>query len=552
MVLQSTGPIKLSDIQTEFGGINPIVMNEYFSDISYALGVSGIPASGNPLNVGSFRGKARSVSSTSNNTYYSDLTRLNGSSFTIVQSGTNPDVQLQMNSASYTSQVTHVYGQHRLQDFSALEINFEIFISSSAAADALWFYMGQSVTPDTTQYEGITGTGYQLIFEVYNAPIPRGINLYKNGGTSAVNYSTTSHISSTWLPVKIVYKKSSTNTWSITFNGTNIINYSDPNHATWLANSGRFWGFGSRVGGETGNFYIRRLNVQIYSFSSHTFTNAGVTGSTGPTLSQCRSAYSSSTWAQDTTNNFLNMTTQGIQLWTVPATGSYTITCAGARGGTSTQGYSGGRGFAMQGTFYLIQGQILSILVGQSGSTNSVGNAGGGGGSFVITNSSPLIIGGGGGGATSFANGLDANTGTSGVTPISGGSGGTNGSGASGGTNGSGAGNNGGGYSTDGSGGGGYTNNEGTNLNGKSYANGGRGGYSTGPANAAFGGFGGGACGYLNGISFNTGGGGGGGGYSGGGGGPQASGQGGGGGGSYGGSFYNYNTDYGYVTIIKV
>lgn len=291
----------------------------------------------------------------------------------------------------------------------------------------------------------------------------------------------------------------------------------------------------------------------LYTFTSFTFTNASVTGANGPILSQCRSAYSSTAWTQDTTNNWLNMTTQGIQLWKVPATGSYTITCAGAAGGASTQGNSGGQGCIMQGTFNLTQSQTVSILVGQVGSTNSIGNAGGGGGSFVIYGGSPLIIGGGGGGATSFSGGLNGNSGTSGVSPTGGtsgtGTGGTNGSGASGGSGGSGQGNNGGGYSSDGSGGGGLISNAGSNLNGKGYNNGGQGGIAGGNTVGAFGGFGGGACGYANGTSFNVAGGGGGGGYSGGGGGPHPSGQGGGGGGSFGGSFFGTNSGHGYVTI---
>ncbi|SVB29586.1 uncharacterized protein METZ01_LOCUS182440, partial [marine metagenome] len=37
----------------------------------------------------------------------------------------------------------------------------------------------------------------------------------------------------------------------------------------------------------------------LYSFSSHTFTNCGQTGRTGPTLANCKSSYST-TWENDT------------------------------------------------------------------------------------------------------------------------------------------------------------------------------------------------------------------------------------------------------------
>lgn len=137
----------------------------------------------------------------------------------------------------------------------------------------------------------------------------------------------------------------------------------------------------------------------LYNFSAFTFTNAGATGRNGPTLSQARSAYSAASWAQDTTNNYLNMTTEGIQLWKVPATGSYTITCAGAGGNVGTG--TGGRGYVLTTNQTLTQGQVLKILVGQVG-TNAYGK-GGGGGSFVATSSNtPLIVAGGGGG-TNYA-----------------------------------------------------------------------------------------------------------------------------------------------------
>ena len=40
MTLQTSGPISLDDIQTEFGGVNPISLNEYYA------AAAGIPASG--------------------------------------------------------------------------------------------------------------------------------------------------------------------------------------------------------------------------------------------------------------------------------------------------------------------------------------------------------------------------------------------------------------------------------------------------------------------------------------------------------------------------
>ena len=37
----------------------------------------------------------------------------------------------------------------------------------------------------------------------------------------------------------------------------------------------------------------------LYSFTTHTFTNASATGRNGPIISQVRSAYSAASWAQN-------------------------------------------------------------------------------------------------------------------------------------------------------------------------------------------------------------------------------------------------------------
>ena len=62
-------------------------------------------------------------------------------------------------------------------------------------------------------------------------------------------------------------------------------------------------------------------------FTSHTFTTCGATGSYGPSLATCRSAYATGWAASDgfQVNN-------GIQVWTVPVTGTYRLNLAGAQG----------------------------------------------------------------------------------------------------------------------------------------------------------------------------------------------------------------------------
>lgn len=257
----------------------------------------------------------------------------------------------------------------------------------------------------------------------------------------------------------------------------------------------------------------------LYGFTTHTFTSCGATGQSGPALANCTSAYSAATWTSSTSN--FNVSS-GMQLWTVPGTGSYTLDVYGAKGGNFTAGvYTPGQGARVQMTVSLTQGQQIKILVGQPGGIYGY-TGGGGGGTFVynVTTSTLIAVAGGGGAASSSnGNGCNATLTTSGgICASNGFSAGTSGSGG-GGNSTSGWGSGGAGYSGDGSASGTYA-----GASAKSFINGGTGAgqygtNSTQSCNGAWGGFGGGGGGGCNG-------GGGGGGYSGGA-------SGGGGGGSY-------------------
>jgi len=264
----------------------------------------------------------------------------------------------------------------------------------------------------------------------------------------------------------------------------------------------------------------------------YNFTTCGKTGNTGPSQANCNTNYSG------TSLEGLVNVSSGIQNWTVPETGTYTIEAYGAQGGSNTDslGKLGGLGAKIIGQFSLNAGETIRILVGQRiNRIDSCGSAGGGGGTFVVKagddgvandTADILVIAGGGGGAgrSSGSNGNPGLTGTSGGTspdPVSGAAG----------TNGDGGGIPSAGCSgPEGAGGGGFSgsgSDNAANLGGKSFISGGAGGTGS----YATGGFGGGAAGRY--------GAGGGGGYSGGGGGSLmgactcTSMGGGGGGGSY-------------------
>jgi|GEM_PF-7102466 len=309
------------------------------------------------------------------------------------------------------------------------------------------------------------------------------------------------------------------------------------------------------------------LSLQGYSQTTYQFTTAGASGRFGPTQAQVNSAYGPGNKLQ----NSVTVSGQGIQEWTVPVTGLYAITAAGASGGY-TPNVSGGKGRVITTHVSLTAGQVIRVLVGQEGSRAhfsyySVGYAGGGGGgSFVVdkaTNAPILIAGGGGGAGEGSADwkspklpGVDASPYN--VTS------GQNGTGyeESWSTNGVGGANGeGGGAYGGGSGGGGFIT-DGQKAwyggdAGKAFLNGAEGGENIDACSGGFslnvpGGFGGGAGAGIC-LSYEANGGGGGG-YSGGGGSNSRVGAGGGGGNFVTGTYISssLHTGHGYITITSL
>ena len=279
--------------------------------------------------------------------------------------------------------------------------------------------------------------------------------------------------------------------------------------------------------------YISRF-PPLYAFTSFTFTNATATLQTGPTLSQCLTAYAGTPWL----SNYFTMTTTGYQLWTVPDTTTYTVMLAGAATNIPTNGY--GYGIIVATTLSLTKGQQIQILVGQLGNYYPAQASCGGGGSFIASGLTPstgvcLAAAGGGGGyqyvgtaGTTAQNGTSNTTGNTSGSGASGGSGGNGGSAAT--------------YYTQG--GAGFTGNGGPSPQGNisvalSFVNGGTGGATS---TGYYGGFGGGG-----GVWSSTGGAGAGG-YSGGGGAYYSYG---GGGGSFpaGTTLIGYNSGQGFVSV---
>ncbi len=183
---------------------------------------------------------------------------------------------------------------------------------------------------------------------------------------------------------------------------------------------------------------------QLYPFSSFTFTTAGVSGSTPPTLQRLTSAYTGSSSGSyfSNTQYFSTGSFQGYQIWTVPKTATYEIEAAGARSGIAIYPVGTPKTFwggaIIKGRYQLTQGQKITMVVGQHAlqptSAPSYNGPGGGGGTYVVISGSntPIIIAGGAGAGGGYSgdtatlrSGSDGRTTTFGTSSWGGAPGGT-------------------------------------------------------------------------------------------------------------------------------
>lgn len=152
------------------------------------------------------------------------------------------------------------------------------------------------------------------------------------------------------------------------------------------------------------------------------FGACGAAGSEGPDQAACDAAYAGGTLQG------LVQVAEGFQEWTVPATGEYWLTAAGAQGASADAERSGGRGALIAAPFVLEAGSVLTVAVGQEGlGAGSRANGGGGGGTWVALDGALILVAAGGGGTRTDAEqdgcggnvGIDGTAGSKGATTSS-------------------------------------------------------------------------------------------------------------------------------------
>ena len=158
MALQSSGAIKLSEIQSEFGGSNPISLSEYYRNGSYTTSNNtGVPTSGQ-ISVSDFYGGTNITSPTTGTSYIT-----NGA---ITSAGTALGLSWTVNNAGHWAYgVTGVVATLTLpNNFSGsfvISATITHYNSSGNAAIESGEDKAAAISINSSTYPGSSGTYYQ-------------------------------------------------------------------------------------------------------------------------------------------------------------------------------------------------------------------------------------------------------------------------------------------------------------------------------------------------------------------------------------------------------
>jgi len=196
----------------------------------------------------------------SNNWYDTQsFNRQSSSTWTIQQSGSNPDVQLKLNDFGTGNSYTYIWRELRIQDYNYLLIDFEY--STFGSGDGTTFKIG-CLSAHNVGGEFNRAEAFNVNMQIYNDV--NKVRVYNHDTNIAETplIKAASDGAYAWTPVRIIYNKGTIKTWTVYHNNTLLIEYNDSDNDDWINNiSGAFFGFGSRTGGASLNSEIRRFNL---------------------------------------------------------------------------------------------------------------------------------------------------------------------------------------------------------------------------------------------------------------------------------------------------
>lgn len=177
-------------------------------------------------------------------------------SFDIIQSGSAPNVEMQLMSKNTGSSATRLYytSLAYIQQSELFVCSFQLKMSTGG--NELFFYVGYE---DDGDWGGVH-VRYAVTFNLNQNKI-----FLKKAGTPVATADFSG--SGNWEAVSIAYTKGTSNTWVVSWKGNNVITYSDNDNANWVRSSGNHWGFGAWVGSTSADMYIKDVNLNVYTAS---------------------------------------------------------------------------------------------------------------------------------------------------------------------------------------------------------------------------------------------------------------------------------------------
>jgi hypothetical protein len=210
MPLQSSGSITFANIQTEFGGTNPIGINEYYlngtSGYVAGSGAVGIPTSGQ-ISINQFYGKSKVVADTvptpvtTNLSYgwiYFDPYIYLGNVIDVI-TGTSVTNLSRSNVSTF-----NLVGLFNLSSPPGNRMYFSSYVLQARAGDSIQINVGWERRP--YQFESASiyvtfnfGDGYRYLaynpyFGNYYYGLPANFSFYPSGGTATFNFSIPSFV----------------------------------------------------------------------------------------------------------------------------------------------------------------------------------------------------------------------------------------------------------------------------------------------------------------------------------------------------------------------
>jgi len=207
--------------------------------------------------------------------WYSFMNIYKTGSFTIDSGLTGADVYYQL--INRTENISNtIFNSTKIQNYNSFTCSFLAYIDTPTD-HGYYFYCG-ATSSTTTVPTGTVGTSanssYYIYFQITGT---KGIYLFNDQGQQLAYSPLQTVIVNAYVPITIVYNRSTRNTWTVNVASIDVLTYNDPNNTNWVSNiAGDFWGIGARTTTSGMNMWIRRVELSYTPFvnSVNTTVNA--------------------------------------------------------------------------------------------------------------------------------------------------------------------------------------------------------------------------------------------------------------------------------------